>query len=363
MDLRRAAFIFSSLVLGAVLPPASLQGQIAQGQELITLPGRDTIHDLTLNTQVATSVTFPADITLVIGYGLVLDAAAAQGLMDAEAVAAATLKDLAPQPVTIVHYALAARDTLVMRAIRRGTPCYLTVRCGEQIYLFKVSAGDRANVAVLVTDAIGSGTAVEVAKEDIVKSRTNYNSTELIGILSRAKQRDFLESVNPALYEGWHERRGISLSSENGGLVSTITEIQQWPQKDALVFRTKIENKGAHRLRFNPSDVKVRAGDASYTAQLADSSGVVEPGRVTLLDLVVQGNSSGGKEHLSISNDFRLEVAVATQPPPPPNDLLPPPNPLLPALEKGGMALPLPEVSAPSKDEIRLPLPNFYGGK
>ncbi|HSI64231.1 MAG TPA: hypothetical protein VLE43_13980 [Candidatus Saccharimonadia bacterium] len=362
MDFRYAAFIFSSMLFSAVIA-TPLQAQIAQGQELITLPGRDTIHDLTLNTQVATSVTFPSDITLVIGYGLVLDAPSAQALMDAESVAAATLKDLAPQPVTIVHYALAARDTLVMRAVRRGTPCYVTVRCGEQIYLFKVSSGDRANVAVLVTNSSSNSNAVEVAKEDIVKTRTNYNSTELIGILSRAKQRDFLERVNPALYEGWTERRGLELTSESGGLVATITEIQQWPQKDALVFRSRVENKGKHRLRFNPSDVKVRAGDASYTSQLADSSGVVEPGRVTMLDVVVQGNAGGGKEHLSISNDFRLEVAIATQPPPPPNDLLPPPNPLLPALEKGDVVLPLPEVSAPSKDEIRLPLPNFYGGK
>lgn len=363
MDLRCATILCMGLLLGALAAPP-LQAQIAQGQELITLSGREPVHELTLNTQVATSVRFPAEITLVIGYGLVLDAASAQALIDAEAVGMATLRDLAPQPVTIVHYAQASKDTLVMRAVRKGTPCYVTVRCENRTFLFKLNSGDRANVAVVVADnGPGSGTSDEIAKEDVIKSRTNFSSTELVSILSRAKQRDFLETVNPALYEGWSQRRGLALTSGSGELAATITEIQQWPQKDALVFRCRVEGKGKGLVRFNPGDVKVRAGDATYTAQLADSSGVVEPGKPTLLDLVIQGNAAGGKEHLSINNDFRVEVAVATQPPAPPNDLLPPPNPLLPALERKGTVMPLPQVSAPTETEIRLPLPNFYGGK
>ena len=92
----------------------------------------------------------------------------------------------------------------------------------------------------------------------------------------------------------------------------------------------------------------------------------------TALDVVVQGNATGGKEHLSIKNDFRLEVAEDTGPPPP-NDVGPPPNPLLPAVQTPNGLLPLPEASPPepiilpststSGKEYRHPLPNLYPGK
>jgi hypothetical protein len=334
----------------------SLVAQVAEGQEILTLSGRETTHSLVLSTQIATSITFPSDITLVTGYGLVANSAAAMELLNAETVAVATLKQLAPKPITIVHYEQAASDTLVVRAVRTGTPCYLTVRCDSRVFLFKLSVGETANVAVLISDSgPGNMAAREVEKPEILEARTNFTSTGLISILSRAKGRGFLQTVNPDLYEGWQERRGINLSSENNSLKATITEIQQWPQKDALVFRCSVENKTSRQVRFKPIDVRVRVGDASYTAQLADSSGVVLPGRTTLLDLVLQGNTSGGKEHLSILNDFRLEVPIDDGPPPP-NDSLPPDNPLLPYIEKpsGGqivspdMLLPLPQQSVPS---------------
>lgn len=372
MAMIRVSAFFLGLLM-TLASAAGLHAQVAVGQEIVTLSSRESMHELTLNTQVATSITFPAEITLVTGYGLVLDAAHAQELVDSELVAHATLKDLAPQAVTIIHYAQASKDTLVMRAVRPGTPCFVTVRCGLRIFLFKCVAGDRANVAVVVADKGSDGGSVEVKKADILKERTAYSSTELLGILSRAKQREFLESVNPDLFDGWNQRRDLNLVSGLGDVSSIITEIQQWPQKDALVFRCRLENKGKRLFRFKPSDVKVRAGDASYGVQLADSSGVVKPGMATALDVVVQGNATGGKEHLSIKNDFRLEVAEDTGPPPP-NDVGPPPNPLLPAVEmpNGGL-LPLPEASPPepiilppassSGKEYRHPLPNLYPGK
>jgi hypothetical protein len=332
------------------LAATPLPAQVTEGQEIITLSGRESTHRLTLSTQIATTISFPAEITLVTGYGLVPDAERALELLNAETIAVATLKELAAKPVTIVHYAQAAADTLVVRAVRNGTPCYLTVRCGARVFLFKLSVGDTANVAVMISDhGPGNAGAREVTKEEILDSRIDFSSTELISILSRAKGRAFLQNVNPALYDGWQERRGLALTSSNGGLRTTIKEIQQWPQKDALVFRCEVENLSARQLRFKPIDVRVRAGDSAYTAQLADSSGMVRPGQTTALDIVLQGNAAGGKEHLSIQNDFRIEVPIDTDPPPP-NDLIPPPNPLFPTIEKPAdgvvvtpQQLPLPE--------------------
>lgn len=359
-------------MLAWIATVACVQAQVAPGQELVNLPPSGQMHELTLHSQVATSVTFPAEITLVSGYGMVLDADAAQDLIDAEKMAITMSRETVIQPVTIVHYAEATPDTLVMRAVRKGTPCYLTVRCGSAMFLFKLEAGEQANLAVIVSDPASSktNTVKEIKQEQIVKSRTVFSAAELVGILSKARQREFLETVNPSIYEGWQQRRGVSLPSTHGDVTCTITEIQQWPLKDAVVLRSRLETKGGKVYRFKPVDTQVRVGNRSYAVQLADSSGVVEPGKPTQLDVVLQGNALGGKEHLSVQNDFRIELVEDTTSGPPPNDLLPPPAPLLPTVESGsGLSSAQPKVFyegavelPPSPEDRRGPLPNLYPG-
>ncbi|MDB6138512.1 MAG: hypothetical protein JWO94_1584, partial [Verrucomicrobiaceae bacterium] len=133
-----------------------------------------------------------------------------------------------------------------------------------------------------------------------------------------------------------------------------------------------VENKGAREVRFKPVDAKVRVGDRSYAVQLADGNGVAGPGRTTMLDVVLQGNATGGKEHLSIENDFSLEL-TEDHSPLPPNDLLPPPQPLLPVVESKHVSAndPPPQVIyegrtvIPSDDPLdsKVPMPNLYPSK
>ena len=365
-------FILLSLASLLVLKSPPLHAQVAEGQEMVTLPGSGQVHQLTLNTQVGTNVTFPAPINLVTGYGMVLNVAAAQDLIASEQQSGTLSKDMTVQPVTIVHYAQASPDTLVMRAVRRGTPCFLTVRCDTTTYLFKLTAGDKANLAVIIQSEAASKppAAREVKVDKVIAERTMFSSAELVGILSKARQREFLETVNPDLYTGWQRRTSIALTSTTGEVTATITEAHKWPQKDAIVLRSRLENKGAKAFRFNPTDTRVRVGDRSYPVQLADSTGIVEPGKTTLLDVVLQGNTLGGKEYLSLENDFRLELVEDTRTPPPPNDLLPPPQPLLPHVEMPAHASaqdPAPTVFYDGKvilpdspDDRRAPLPNLY---
>jgi len=330
-----SATLMATLLLWAPRLPA----QVAAGQEMVMLSPSERVHELTLNSQVATTVTFPADVTLMTGYGLVQDANAAASFIEAEKLAAASNLQSPVKAVTIVHCERAANDTLVMRAVRPGVPCYVTVRCTNKVFLFKLVAGDQANLAVVVGDPGEINTTREVTKEEIVKSRIAYNSTELLGLLGKAKQREFLQTVNPGLYEGWRMRRDLHLVSEDGELRTIIKEIHQCSKKDALVFRCTVENQTDKSVRFKPSDVKIRAGDRTYPAQLVDTSGAVNPRGRAALDIVVQGNPEGSKEYLSIENDFRVEApadhsAVIN------SEQLIAPNPLLPHLEAANQPLP-----------------------
>ena len=364
--------LFSMVIIG-MMWTTPLSAQVAEGKEIVTLPGDGRVQELVLNSQVVTTVTFPSPVTLVTGYGMVLNAEAAQALVNAEKQSVVISPEMVMKPVTIVHYAQASPDTLALRGVRPGTPCYLTVRCTTTVFLFKLTFGDMANLAVMMQDPAASiaNPVREVKITEVAKTRTVFSSAELVGILSKARQREFLQTVNPGIYSGWRERRGVAMMSSHGDIVSTITELQQWPQKDALVLRARVQNKGAKDIRFKPVDTKVRVGDRSYAVQLADSSGVVPAGQTTLLDVVLQGNSLGGKEHLSIENDFALEIAEDHSSPPP-NDLLPPPQPLLPTVEYKHASRndPPPQVFYEGRNVLMpedpidrvAPLPNLYPG-
>ena len=53
---------------------------------------------------------------------------------------------------------------------------------------------------------------------------------------------------------------------------------------------------------------KVRVGGRSYDAQLVDCANSVTPGQRVAMDVVLQGGPGGGKEGVSIQQDFRIEL-------------------------------------------------------
>ncbi|MCW0219649.1 MAG: hypothetical protein OJI67_15100, partial [Prosthecobacter sp.] len=59
---------------------------------------------------------------------------------------------------------------------------------------------------------------------------------------------------------------------------------------------------------LEPNGVKLRVVERSYHPQLVDCGGLVKPGQKIPLDIVLQGGPGGGRENLSIHQDFRIEL-------------------------------------------------------
>ncbi len=284
-------------VLMNTLLPALLHAQVKEGNEMVMLNPASAVHEIHINSHVATSVIFPEPVSMLTGFGLVEDSAAVSGM--------------AQSRTSVVHYELVMSDTLVVRLLKEGDPCHVTVRAGKNIHLLRFAADVEAHLAVIIPPPGQRNTAREVAPVEVAQKRITYNSDELVGMLGRARQRKFLQSVNPALYMGWQERNGLELSTAKDGVTCTIYEIQRWPEKDVLVFRCWLNNTGAAAYEFDPVDIRVRADERAYAAQLVDCSGIVMPNEKIAMDVVLQGGPGGGREHLSIDNDFRIDLPQA----------------------------------------------------
>lgn len=287
----------------------AVHAQVQIGRELVRLDaGKNLIHDIAINGNVATTITFPEKITLLTGFGLVTDPAA--------------VNQMTTSKVAVVHYENVLGDTLVVRQVKPGEPCHATVRTARNIYLLRFTPAAEAYLAVIVSPPMERGPTSEVTPEKITDSRIKFDSEELVGMLSKARNRKALQVLNPGLYNGWQERNNLDMTTAQKDLVSTIYEIQRNPAKDLTIFRCWITNKGATDYDFDPAGTHIRVGNRSYDAQLVDCANTIPAGQRAAMDIILQGGPGGGREGISIHQDFRVELPEAGRA----NLLLPDPN-------------------------------------
>jgi hypothetical protein len=226
--------------------------------------------------------------------------------------------------VCLAQFESVGKDSLAFRLLQTGAkPCIVTVRYGKTgVAILKLTPSENPDILAVVgaggaampgttapsAQLAGSATpaARELGREDIVDKRIDYSAEDLMAILCRAKERKFLQTVNPSLYTGWTERNNLALSAMSGQVRSTITEIQRWPEKDAVILTGHLLNTGSAGVSFDPKDVTVGLGKRVYQARLTDCSGVVNPGGSTAITVILQGNLEGGREHLSVENDYHI---------------------------------------------------------
>ncbi|MGV3660965.1 MAG: hypothetical protein ACO1TE_12320 [Prosthecobacter sp.] len=290
----RSPGLLLSLLCLLLAGAGAAHAQVQPGRELVRLDPKNLVHEIAINANVATTITFPEKLSLLTGFGLVTDPAQALS-MSATKVAA-------------VHYENVIGDTLVVRLVKPGEPCHATVRTSRNIYLLRFTPAEEANLAVIVSPPLEKNAAAEIPPEKITDSRIKYDSEELVGMLSKARNRKALQSLNPGLYNGWQERNNLDMTTAQKDLVSTIYEIQRNPAKDLTIFRCWITNKGNEDYDFDPAGTHIRVGNRSYDAQLVDCAHTVPAGQRVAMDVILQGGPGGGREGLSIHQDFRVEL-------------------------------------------------------
>jgi hypothetical protein len=292
MTSRQTTLFRLILLLAALAPP--LSAQVREGSELVMLDPKVLVNEVAINATVATTITFPSKIVLLTGFGLATEPAAA--------------KQMETGRVAIVHYENVLPDTLVVRLVKPGEPCHVTVRTARHIHLLRFVPSEEANLAVIVQPPVQKDAAVAVQASDVVAGRIKFSTDELVGMLGKARNRKALQPLNPGLYHSWQERNNLDMAASTNGQLASIYEIQRNPEKDLMVFRCWLTNTTDKAYEFEPSSVKVRVGERSYDPQLVDGADVIPPGQKVPLDVVLQGGPTGGREGLSINQDFRVEL-------------------------------------------------------
>lgn len=83
-----------------------------------------------------------------------------------------------------------------------------------------------------------------------------------------------------------------------------INEAFRFDSEDTLVFRVGVTNKTDRELIYAPNGFFLRVGERTYPQSISDASGIVPPHADAPAYFAVTGTPNGGRNDISIKNDF-----------------------------------------------------------
>ena len=85
-----------------------------------------------------------------------------------------------------------------------------------------------------------------------------------------------------------------------------LDEVFRFNQEDTLIFRILLRNKTNQPIQYRPDGFSLRVGDRTYPQSISDASGMIPPKGVAPAYFAVTGTPNGGRNDLSLKNDFTV---------------------------------------------------------
>ena len=202
---------------------------------------------------------------------------------------------------------------LSVRALTARAAGNLNIRWNQHTYVFELTQSDAPILSLNLEspptpEEEGAGRAPEVSP------------LQLLALLDKAKAFPLLKSQQPesvanvgfTTYDG----QPLLVSDFNDYEIQ-IEQAFRFNAEDTLVFRIGITNKSDTPLIYQPHSYALRAGDRLYPQSISDAAGTVPPRSRSIVYFAVTGTPDGGRNHLSLKNQFMVLVNRLSPPPPP----------------------------------------------
>lgn len=136
----------------------------------------------------------------------------------------------------------------------------------------------------------------------------------LLALLDKAKAYPVLRAYHPEVvaqvdYRNY-EREPRIVDCTNYAV--RIVEAFRFNPEDTLIFRVGVTNKTDKELVYPPNGFSLRVGERTYPQSIGDASGVVPPHAEAPAYFAVTGTPNGGRNDISIKNDFYVILNAHT---------------------------------------------------
>jgi hypothetical protein len=200
---------------------------------------------------------------------------------------------------------------LSVRALLPKASANLNIRWNDRTYVFELLESD---VPVLSLNM----EAPPTLEEEGVGRAPEVSPLKLLALLDKAKAFPLLKAQQPESVAdvGFTSYDGKPLVSDFDDYEIQIEQAFRFNAEDTLVFRAGITNKSDAPLIYQPDSFALRAGNRLYPQSISAADGSVPPKGRSIVYFAITGTPDGGRNELSLKNQFTVLVNRLSPPPP-----------------------------------------------
>ena len=133
----------------------------------------------------------------------------------------------------------------------------------------------------------------------------------LLGLLDKAKAYPLLKANHPEALEKvdylhYGDKPPVI---DYGDFEARLEEAFRFDPEDTLVFRVGLRNKTDKELAYDSQGFSVRVGERLYHQSISDASGIIPPKGDSPAYFAITGTPTGGRNDVSLKNEFTVLVA------------------------------------------------------
>ena len=196
-----------------------------------------------------------------------------------------------------------------VRALTRKAATNLNIRWNKRTYVFEVVESDTPILALNLEDR---------ATTETVQPAPLVTPARLLALLDKAKAFPLLKKQQPdAVADAEARTFGDEPQvTDFNDYDIRVEEVIRFNVDDTLVFHVVLRNKSDKEIRYLPESFCVRVGNRLYYQSISDAPGVLPPCAASTVYFAITGTPDGGRNELSLKNEFAVLV-TRTSPPPP----------------------------------------------
>lgn len=226
-----------------------------------------------------------------------------------------------------------------VRALGKNAVTNVNVRWSNRTYVLELVESNEPLYSAIF----------QVPDEPRKPQRVAVTPNRLLALLDRAKAYPLLKEHHPEAVE---QVEYVNYAQKPRTMDYKAYEVQveeafRFDPEDTLVFRVVIRNKSEAPLRYSPDGFSLRVGERLYPQSISDASGTIPPRTEVPAYFAVTGTPNGGRNDISLKNEFIVVIDAVPVEPPKQEPPKPEPQPEQPPTEPRSSATEQPKPNEP----------------
>jgi hypothetical protein len=188
-----------------------------------------------------------------------------------------------------------------VRAVVPKASANVNVRLGKNIYVFQLEESSRPVFSLILESKPGGGA---------VKSAPMVSPTRLLALLDKAKAFPLLKQQHPEAvadvdFATFDKQSRVT---DFNDYEIRVEEAFRFNPEDTLIFHLLLKNKTDAPIHYRPDSFALRMGSRIYPQSISDGAGLIPPKSEVTGYFAVTGTPDGGRNELSLKNEFTVLV-------------------------------------------------------